>query len=62
MPKQMQAATPAAGRFLDRTLASDDRAFLVDFDAMVRLLQPLTGDRRAAVHDRTLARHGCLDR
>ncbi len=34
-----------AGRFLDRTLASDDRTFLVDFDSMVRLLQPLTGDK-----------------
>ena len=30
-------------RFLDRSLASGDRAFLVDFDATVRLLQPLTG-------------------
>ena len=34
-----------AGRFLDRTLAPGDRAFLVDFDATVRLLQPLTGNR-----------------
>lgn len=34
-----------ASRFLDRTLAPGDRAFLVDFDAMVRLLQPLTGDK-----------------
>ncbi len=30
-------------KFLDRSLASGDRAFLVDFDATVRLLQPLTG-------------------
>lgn len=34
-----------AGRFLGRTLAPGDRAFLVDFDATVRLLQPLTGNR-----------------
>ena len=32
-------------RFLDRSLASGDRAFLVDFDKTVRLLQPLTGDK-----------------
>ena len=32
-------------RFLDRSLASGDRAFLVDFDKTVRLLQPLTGNK-----------------
>lgn len=34
-----------AARFVERTLAPGDRAFLVDFDATVRLLQPLTGDK-----------------
>lgn len=34
-----------AARFVDRTLAPGDRAFLVDFDATVRLLQPLTGNK-----------------
>ncbi|MDE2977505.1 MAG: VWA domain-containing protein [Acidobacteriota bacterium] len=32
-------------RFVATALAADDRAFLVDFDDTVRLLQPLTGDR-----------------
>ena len=32
-------------RFVATALATDDRAFLVDFDDTVRLLQPLTGDR-----------------
>ena len=31
--------------FLDSSLASGDRAFLVDFDKTVRLLQPLTGNK-----------------
>ncbi len=32
-------------RFLDRSLASGDRAFLIDFDKTVQLLQPLTGNK-----------------
>ena len=35
----------ASERFLDRTLTSRDKAFLVDFDSQLRLLQPVTGDR-----------------
>ena len=42
---------PAWGRlkyiartFLETAVAADDRAFLVDFDHTVRLIQPLTGD------------------
>jgi Ca-activated chloride channel family protein len=35
----------AAERFLDATLGPRDRAFLVDFDDHLRLLQPLTGER-----------------
>ena len=34
-----------AGRFLDSSLEAGDRAFLVDFDDTVRLLQPLTGNK-----------------
>lgn len=34
-----------AAHFVDRSLAPGDRAFLVDFDATVRLLQPLTGNK-----------------
>ncbi|MEE2775660.1 MAG: VWA domain-containing protein [Acidobacteriota bacterium] len=41
---QTRAATLS---FLDTTLGARDRAFLVDFDSRVRLLQPLTGDKRA---------------
>lgn len=32
-----------AGTFLETALAAGDRAFLVDFDESIRLLQPLTG-------------------
>ena len=32
-----------AGTFLGTSLAAEDRAFLVDFDESIRLLQPLTG-------------------
>ncbi len=35
----------AAERFLDDILTSRDRAFLVDFDSRLRLLQPLTSDK-----------------
>ncbi len=35
----------AATSFLDETLTHRDRAFLVDFDQSVRLLQPLTGNK-----------------
>lgn len=34
-----------ADRFLENSLAQGDRAFLVDFDETVRLLQPLTGNK-----------------
>lgn len=37
----------AAERFLVDTLDPEDRAFLVNFDSQLRLLQPLTGDRNA---------------
>jgi VWFA-related protein len=37
----------AASRFLERTLGARDRAFLVDFDSGLRLLQEPTGDRSA---------------
>ncbi len=33
-----------ARTFLETAVAADDRAFLVDFDHTVRLIQPLTGD------------------
>lgn len=37
-----------AGRsFLDQTLTSKDRAFVVDFNTELELVQPLTGDRQA---------------
>lgn len=32
-----------AGAFLETSLAAEDRAFLVDFDESIRLLQPLSG-------------------
>jgi len=35
-----------AGAFLETSLAAEDRAFLVDFDESIRLLQPLTGTTR----------------
>lgn len=44
----------AAQRFLEGTLATRDRAFLVDFDTQLRLLQSLTGDK--AVLERSLGR------
>ena len=34
-----------ASAFLEQTLTQKDRAFLVDFDRAVRLLQPLTGNK-----------------
>lgn len=37
----------AAEEFLDTALGARDRAFIVDFDDRLRLLQPLTGDRSA---------------
>ena len=33
--------------FLEHTLGARDRAFLVDFDSRLRLLQPVTGDKQA---------------
>lgn len=36
----------ASQSFLDSTLTRRDQAFLVDFDTQLRLLQPVTGDRR----------------
>ena len=36
-----------AGAFLDGSLAAEDRAFLVDFDETIRLLQPLTEETSA---------------
>lgn len=46
--------------FMTRALDAQDRAFLVDFDHTVRLLQPLTGDRPllAARLNRLLAEGG----
>ena len=41
------ATQSAARQFLQTTLQERDRAFLVDFDSNLRLLQSLTGDRRA---------------
>lgn len=35
------------GAFLENSLAAEDRAFLVDFDESIRLLQPPTGSLRA---------------
>lgn len=43
----MEATREAAGRFLDRTLAPGDRAFLVDVDTQPRLAHGLTGDPTA---------------
>ena len=37
----------AAQQFLQQTLREKDRAFLVDFDSNLRLLQPLTSDKGA---------------
>jgi VWFA-related protein len=37
----------ASTEFLDSTLAERDRAFVVDFDSSLRLLQPVTGDKAA---------------
>lgn len=37
----------AVDRLLDATLGPKDRGFLIDFDAGLRLAQPLTGDRMA---------------
>ncbi len=37
----------AADQFLEGTMGARDSAFLVDFDTRLRLLQPLTRDRRA---------------
>ncbi|HVS14847.1 MAG TPA: VWA domain-containing protein [Thermoanaerobaculia bacterium] len=42
-----EATRAAAERFLEGTLAERDRAFLVDFDTQLRLLQGVTGDRQA---------------
>ena len=36
-----------AGAFLESSLTAEDRAFLVDFDETIRLLQPLTGSAPA---------------
>ncbi len=41
-----QQTRGAAEAFLDGTLGARDRAFLVDFDSQLRLLQPLTGNTR----------------
>jgi len=43
----MDQTREAAGRFLDRTLAPGDRAFLVDVDTRPRLAHGLTEDPRA---------------
>ena len=43
-----------AASFIESSLLPGDRAFLVDFDDVVRLLQPLTGDE--ALLDRALGR------
>ncbi|MEM6702727.1 MAG: VWA domain-containing protein [Acidobacteriota bacterium] len=40
------ATRRASQSFLDSTLTRRDQAFLVDFDTQLRLLQPVTGDRR----------------
>jgi VWFA-related protein len=41
------ATRQAAERFLEGTLTERDKAFLVDFDTRLRLLQGVTGDRQA---------------
>ncbi len=40
------ATRRAAQTFLDRTLQPRDQAFVVDFDSQLRLLQPVTADKR----------------
>ncbi len=50
-----QQTKDAAEAFLDRTLETRDRAFVVDFDTQLRLLQPLTGN-----HDDLVAAMGRL--
>ena len=42
-----QQLRSVAGAFLEGSLATGDRAFLVDFDETIRLLQPLTEDTPA---------------
>jgi len=47
MSRLWQATQSAARQFLETTLQKKDRAFLVDFDTNLRLLQSLTGDKEA---------------
>jgi len=60
MSRLWQATQSAARQFLETTLQKKDRAFLVDFDSNLRLLQSLTGDKQALFDalDRLVPRGG----